>query len=589
MAHFAPITTVDALHDGSLYATGSYDGQVIMWNRDQEKLWSFKAPHLVNLVKFDHRAQRLAAAAADCKVYIFDVKTGKLSGVLGPFKDDANAVSWHPDNKRIAIVADTFDSDVHVWNVETGKEELTLAGHDDCVCNVCFNPAGTQLATASEDGTARIWDVKTGESIKVLEHPNDPESIAWSPCGKYICTGCNDGQVRLWSAETGEIVSTSLSATAAVRFVKFSPDGKNLLAGSYDANLRLLAVPSLKVQRIYVAPFQWERSATMTDNEIFVGSFGSHPIVFSLEGDILSDGGRTFGINSMAVSGTANNGKTWLVAGRDDGFVIDILSGRPLYEHASIVNVCKFSPDMRWLASADYAGHIKVFDLVEGKVSVEIRLTGGPVNALAWSSDSRHLASASYDGEITWWQSNLTKVATKAAHGGPIKSLEWCPVTNILVAASSDHSVSGHIFERTVFHSSDESLSLVNSVSLAPEEHFFFTASRDGILRKWDIHTGAVLERLPRGHFRSVKAVAYDPEGKWVLSGSYDGQALLWRKEDGHWTWRSLDLHGIPGVPSVGFDRGIPITAGWDGTVARWSTNGKLLSQYKVNEIELMA
>lgn len=585
MAHFAPITTVDALQDGSLYATGSYDGQVILWNQKNEELWRFQAPHLVNLVRFDHKAERLAAAAADFKVYVFDVKTGGLCSVLGPFKDDANAVSWHPDNRHLAIVADTFDSDVHVMDVETGAETLTLAGHTDCVCNVAFNPNGSRLCTAAEDGTARIWDAKTGATLKVLEHPNDPESIAWSQDGRYIATGCNDGQVRLWCAESGEVIGTSTAAQAAVRYVKFAPDSKSLLAGSYDAHLRLLDLPSLEVKAVYEAPFQWERSSVMTRDAIMVASFGSHPIIFNLDGSVRQHAGRSYGINFLNVGNSAGR----VIAGRDDGMVVDVLSGRSLYEHPSIVNVCKFSPDMRLIGSSDYAGHIKVFDVALGKVVAETRIPGGPVNALAWSPDGKHFATASYDGQITWWTPELVKVASKQAHHGPIKSMEWCPVSNILVAGSSDHSVSGHRYDETVFHTQDEGLSLVNSVALSPQEGCFFTASRDTILRKWDIKTGAVLERLPRAHFRSVKAVAYDPQSGRLLSGSYDGSAMLWHKENGHWIFRALQLHGIPGVPSVAFDHGVPLTAGWDGTVARWTVNGKLVSQYKVNEFELAA
>jgi WD40 repeat protein len=48
---------------------------------------------------------------------------------------------------------------VRLWNADTGKHRVTLAGPTDMVISVAFSPDGRTLATGSVDHSARLWDV----------------------------------------------------------------------------------------------------------------------------------------------------------------------------------------------------------------------------------------------------------------------------------------------------------------------------------------------------------------------------------------------------------------------------------------------
>ncbi len=126
-----------------------------------------------------------------------------------------------------------------------------------------------------------------------------------------------------------------------------------------------------------------------------------------------------------------------------------------------------------------------------------------------------------------------------------------------------------------LWHSSTDDLVLVNAVAVAENEGTVVTASRDLRVRRWDVATGALLETLPRGHHKSVKAIAVNAEGSVIVTGSYDGTGIVWwRRGDGAWAWRPLRHHGKPGVPAVALLEHECFTAGWDGTVAKWSLQG---------------
>ncbi len=74
-----------------------------------------------------------------------------------------------------------------------------LQGHDGEISQVCFNSQGTRLLTAGIDKTARLWNVETGECIQILEgHSDEIFSCAFNYQGDAIITGSKDNTCRIW-------------------------------------------------------------------------------------------------------------------------------------------------------------------------------------------------------------------------------------------------------------------------------------------------------------------------------------------------------------------------------------------------------
>src|SRR5512139_2166254 len=109
--------------------------------------------------------------------------------------------AWILGGAAVAVVAALL-----VWGGAPGEDpplaegagiaaslERTLVGHRDQAWDVAFAPDGRTLASASPDGTVRVWDAATGAELASLLHPAGVTSLAWAPDGRTLASGCRDG------------------------------------------------------------------------------------------------------------------------------------------------------------------------------------------------------------------------------------------------------------------------------------------------------------------------------------------------------------------------------------------------------------
>jgi dipeptidyl aminopeptidase/acylaminoacyl peptidase len=151
------------------------------------------------------------------------------------------AVAWSPDGKRLASAS--HDGTIRVWELGAGKEVHRLVGHDSIVDAVAWSPDGKRLASGGADTTVRLWDVATGKEIGRWDgHKDRVRAVAWSPDGKRLASASNDATVRLWEVATGSLVRRFVGHEAAVDSLDWSPDGRRLASAGGDTTLLLWAV-----------------------------------------------------------------------------------------------------------------------------------------------------------------------------------------------------------------------------------------------------------------------------------------------------------------------------------------------------------
>jgi WD40 repeat protein len=106
--------------------------------------------------------------------------------------------------------------------------------------NAAFSPDGTRVVTASDDGTARVWDAATGQPLtSPLAHQDKVWSVAFSPDGTRVVTASEDKTARVWDAATGKPLTGPLAHQDKVWSAAFSPDGTRVVTASEDKTARV--------------------------------------------------------------------------------------------------------------------------------------------------------------------------------------------------------------------------------------------------------------------------------------------------------------------------------------------------------------
>jgi WD40 repeat protein len=118
------------------------------------------------------------------------------------------------------------------------RRALGRVTHDGSVSCVAFSPDGKQIATASDDHTARVWDSTTGRELARLTHDHSVRVVAFRSDGKQIATASLDQTARVWDSTTGRELAR-LTHADMVLGVAFSPDHKRIATASYDHTARV--------------------------------------------------------------------------------------------------------------------------------------------------------------------------------------------------------------------------------------------------------------------------------------------------------------------------------------------------------------
>ncbi len=137
-------------------------------------------------------------------------------------------MAFSPDGSKVLTAS--LDGTAKIWDVATGNPLYTLA-HGNSVISAAFNRDGDKAITGSEDNTAKIWLIDTGKLLHTLPHNDGVAAVAFIPDGNNAITGSYDHTAKVWDVDTGKCLCT-LQHGNRVTAVAFSPDGKPVTASA---------------------------------------------------------------------------------------------------------------------------------------------------------------------------------------------------------------------------------------------------------------------------------------------------------------------------------------------------------------------
>jgi WD40 repeat protein len=397
-----------------------------------------------------------------------------------------------------AVLAEDPDFDLvpELWKasasaVLANRAHVFLKGHTNGVCDASFSPDGVQLVSAAHDGSARVWNLRTGSCRVLKGHRGGVLRAMFFSNGRRVLTTSMDATARCWDVETGEVTVSLEGHRDYVMDAKLTPDGLQVVTASQDGTVRL-----------------WDLS---DGREVHAWQSGP---ALDCTFDLSTDG--TF------VAFVTSEGASVCVAATGEVVWRQLLPP----ESDRGVDCIAFSADGRTLATGRSDGQILLRNLTTGEQAA-LGVEPGPVASLVFCPIGKRLLSRTGRGDkrsstaSLWSLENMERAATLEGHRGGIRSAVFSPDGARVVSASSDK-----IAKVWDAHDGKEIVALhghlnpLTTAIFAPDGQQVVTGSTDGSLRVWDCMRSSALAALPNSSRSMFINRSNDRDPRIVTIGS---------------------------------------------------------------------
>jgi WD40 repeat protein len=500
--------------------------------------------------------------------------------------DFATVSSMEFDWTGTRLVTSSWGGSAQVWDARTGvpvtppmRHTLRQGGRDvdHYVLHAAFDPSGRYLVSTGDDGTARIWDARTGTHVCSTPREDEGKPVfhaEFSPDGARFATASESGIARVWSASGCEPLTPPLRHAGPARTARFSRDGHRLVTAGSGSAVRVWDVTPEDGVRRPVGRHAVTAKFTLAGPRVIV--YGPRLLEVwdpTTRTRVRVDLERDIDVREAVVSTDGNRLATLDATGR--ARVWDVRTGRRIGPGFGVILPEADRGEMVLRISADGtrvmtgAGRtLSLWNSVTGEQVVRLSNAAG----VEFASNGAHLFARMGDSLVVLDAGSgqrLPLTEPRSSASVVLNSLAYAPrfgwsaeymVGGVLV----QDRISGDTVTTFVVPVNGGAFHQADLLAFNPDGERLLTGTTSGVIRLWDSRTGTALTP-PFGLGAQVRTHEFSPDGQLLLTVAADGRP------------RILDVRGwLPVAP--------PLTRGYPVQHAAFDRSGRSVLTLSVSE-----
>ncbi len=468
-------------------------------------VFSFVAAYLVSKRRDAQAAAasaRMAASETDSEFAATEMMRNEEPVSLAYLAD---ALNKNPGNQKAIALAVS-----ELRNAALPLETLHSGGG---VQDASFSPDGSRVVTASEDGTAQVWDAATGQKIgQPMRHANWVHTAEFSPDGTKVVTASWDGTARVWDARTGVQIGSAMQHDVSIEGGKvncahFSADGTEIVTASWDHTARIWdatnpAHPEIGKPLVHLLPSAisetvWTAELNPQNGpQVVVTASADHEARLW---DLATHTEKAHKLHNDEVNeAVISPDGRWVATAGDDGtgYILDARTfqpvGRPLqHESGKPISTIAFSPDSKTVVTASYDKTARLWEVPSGNPIGQPMPHADWVEAATFSADSKLVVTASYDRTARVWDGRTGQpLSEPMRHSGGVYMARFSPTdSSLVVTASFDHTARIWKWNRVAGLPEISGTGALKTVCLNADDERLVTVTESGA-QIWNARTG---------------------------------------------------------------------------------------------------